>query len=95
MRRTVIEFSGANCVWCLNNTLAHLRSHESVLSARLQKGTACIEVDHDAGDLDELLAGLQADLRGWQRADNGERVIVDLQVHDSSECPFGRSAGSL
>lgn len=89
MRRTVIEFKGANCSWCLNNTLSHLRSHRSVLSAHVREGTGCIEVDHDAGDADELLGGVHADLRGWQSADNGERVMVDLHVHESSDCPFG------
>ena len=88
VRRTLIEFNGANCSWCLNRTLTHLRSHDSVLSARVREGTGCIEVDHDADDLDELLAGLHADLRGWQKADNGERVLVDLRVHEESQCSF-------
>lgn len=88
MRRTLIEFRGANCTWCVNNTVSHLRSHDSVLSTRVQAGQGCIEVDHDAGDLDELLAGVHADLRGWQQADNGERVMVDLRVHEAAKCPF-------
>ncbi len=86
MRRTLIEFSGANCSWCLNTTLVHLRSHQSVRSARVREGAGCVEVDHDAGDLDELLTGLNADLRGWQKADNGERVMVNLRVHEESQC---------
>ena len=88
MSRTLIEFNGANCSWCLNQTIAHLRSHGSVVSARVREGTGCIEVDHDAGDMDELLAGLHADLRGWHKADNGERVMVDLRVHEESQCSF-------
>lgn len=87
-RRTLIEFNGANCAWCLNNTLSHLRSHPSVLLARVREGTGCIEVDHDAGDLDELLAGLHVDLRGWQKADNGERMMVELKVHEAAQCRF-------
>ena len=88
MRRTLIEFDGANCSWCLNRALAHLRSHGSVLSARVREGTGCIEVDHDAGDLDDLLAGLHADLRGWQKADNGERMLVNLRTHEEARCSF-------
>jgi len=91
MRRTLIEFHGANCSWCLNNMLTHLRSHGSVQSAEFQKGTGCIEVDHDAGDFDELFEGVSMDLRGWRQADNGERVMIDLDVHPSAMCPFRSS----
>jgi len=92
MRHTLIEFHGANCSWCLRNTIDHLRSFDSVVSARERMGTGCIEVDHDAADIDELLAGVQADLRGWEQADNGERVMVDLQVHEAAQCPFKRAS---
>lgn len=89
MNHTLIEFHGANCAWCLNNMLTHLRSHDSVTSAEFNAGTGCIEVDHDTDDFGDLLAGVRADLRGWRQADNGERVMVDLDVHPSSACPFG------
>lgn len=88
MTPTVIEFHGANCPWCLNNMLDHLRSHESVVSVRLRSGTGCIEVEHDAADFANLLSGVQTDLRGWRQADNGERLMIDLDVHPSSACPF-------
>jgi hypothetical protein len=85
--RTVIEFRGANCSWCLNDMLAHLRSHNSVMSATTRSGSGCIEVRHDASDLDDLLTSLQADLRGWYQAENGERVMVHVPVHPSRRCP--------
>lgn len=88
MTHTLIEFHGANCTWCLNNMLTHLRSHDSVISAEFRAGSGCIEVDHNATDFDEILNGVQADLRGWRQADNGERVMVDLDVHSASQCPF-------
>ncbi|MGH9066113.1 MAG: hypothetical protein ACRD0J_01105 [Acidimicrobiales bacterium] len=72
--------------------LAHLRSHESVSRAELRAGRGCIEVDHDTGDFAELLEGVRADLRGWRQADNGERVMIDLDVHPSSMCPFHATA---
>lgn len=92
--RTLIEFHGANCSWCLNNMLTHLRSHESVVSVSYHAGTGCIEVDHDADDAADLLAGIQEDLRGWRQADNGERMMVDLDVHPAEACPFEPRAGS-
>lgn len=85
-RRTVIEFHGANCTWCLNHTLAHLRAHDSVTSARLHAASGCIEVNHTASDIDDLLAGTQLRLRGWRQADNGERVMIDLDVHRAGSC---------
>lgn len=88
MSHRLIEFHGANCAWCVNNMLTHLRSHELVTSAEFNAGTGCIEIDHGTVDFDELLAGVRADLRGWRQADNGERVMVDLEVHLSSACPF-------
>lgn len=94
MKRTLIEFRGANCSWCLNNMLSHLRSHDSVIAAEFQAGKGCIEVDHDAEDFEQLLAGVESDLRGWRLADNGERVMVDLDVHESTQCPFRSGATS-
>lgn len=94
MTHTVIEFRGANCSWCLNNMLNHLRSHGSVSSAHLQTGTGCIEVDHNAADFDELLRGIRTDLRGWRQAENGERVMIDVDVHPSAMCPFRPVDGS-
>lgn len=87
MKHMLIEFHGANCSWCLNNTLTHLRSHASVSSADLQPRTGCIELDYEADNFDELLKGVRADLHGWRQADNGERVMIDLNVHPSSMCP--------
>lgn len=88
MRQTLIEFRGANCTWCLNYAISHLRSRHAVRAVQVQAGMGCIEVDHDADDLDELLPDVRADLRGWQRADNAERVLVDLQVHEAGQCPL-------
>lgn len=88
-RSTVIEFHGANCNWCLNDMVSHLRSHPSVRVATLHAGAGCIEVSHDAPDVDGLLVALRADLRGWNQADNGERVMVQVPVHPSPKCPFG------
>lgn len=86
-KRTMFEFDGANCGWCLSRTLAHLRADERVRWAALQAGSSCIEVHHTASDAGDLLTGVGALLRGWRQADNGERVIVDLDVHPSSSCP--------
>lgn len=88
MARTVIEFNNANCSWCLNNMISHLHSQAAVKSVRYEAGTGCIEVDHDAEDIAELMSGVKADLRGWRQGDNGERVMIDLDVHPSESCPF-------
>lgn len=89
-RSTVVEFQGANCSWCLNDMLGHLRAHDSVMSATLRAGAGCVEVRHHAPDIEELITALRAELRGWRQADNGERVMVQVPVHPSPTCPFGK-----
>lgn len=86
--RTLIQFQGANCAWCLNELVSDLRSHDSVVTATLHAGAGCIEVRHGAPDVGSVLRDLQADLRGWRQADNGERVMVQVPVHPSRKCPF-------
>lgn len=88
---TVIEFHGANCAWCLNDMLSELRAHESVVTATFQAGAGCIEVRHEAPDVGDLLTALQADLRGWHQADNGERVMVHVPLHPARNCPFNHT----
>lgn len=92
LRQSVIEFHGANCAWCLNDMLSDLRSHDSVVAATFHAGTGCIEVRYGAPDVGDVLTALQADLRGWHQADNGERVMVEVPVHPSRNCPFSRGA---
>jgi hypothetical protein len=43
-------------------------------------------VEHDHDDPAALIAEIHDDLRGWEQADNGERVMVDLDVHEESQC---------
>ncbi len=44
-------------------------------------------VDHDSDDPALLVAEIHRNLRGWEMADNGEAVMVDLGVHEVSACP--------
>ena len=91
-QQRVIEFHGANCAWCLNEMLSELRSHGSVLTATLRAGAGCIEVRPCGPDACDVLTALHADLRGWHQADNGERVMVQVPLHPSRNCPFNRDA---
>ena len=87
--RTVLEFRGANCAWCLNDVLNGLRSQDAVVTATLHAETGCIEVIHEARDVGDVLSAIRADLRGWHQADNGERVMVRVPLHPSPNCRSG------
>ena len=58
----------------------------------LNASAGCLVVDHEHDDPGALIAGIQHDLRGWELAGNGERVMVDLAVHEESQC---RWAGTV
>ncbi len=88
MDRTTIEFRKSNCAWCINNTAAELRSMTPVREVRLRPDVGCIEVDHEFADPRQLLDGVRRGLHRWVLADNGERMIVDVDAHPSAECPF-------
>ena len=90
--RTVVELANSNCIWCLNAMAEEVRARPLVRHVQLSASAGCLVVDHEHDDPGALVAGIQHELRGWELADNGEAVMVDLAVHEESEC---RWAGSV
>ncbi len=90
---TVVQLGNSNCSWCVNAMIEHLRARPLVREVRSSMTTGCLEVDHDYADEAELVAGIHDDLRGWVKADNGEAVMVELDVHPEGQCPL-RPAGA-
>jgi hypothetical protein len=90
--RTIIQLGSSNCGWCLNAMADQLRARPLVGNVHLNASTGCLVVDHEHDDPAALIAGIQHDLRGWELAENGEAVMVDLDVHEESQC---RWAGTI
>ncbi len=69
-----------------------LRARPLVCHVHLNASEGCLIFDHEHDDPRALIARIQHDLHGWELADNGERVMVDLAVHeDHSADGQGRS----
>lgn len=90
--RTVIELVDTNCTWCRDAMIEHLAIRPLVRGVHVNSTNGCLQVDHDHDSPAALMAEIRGDLRGWELADNGERIMVELAVHEVDHCP--RSQGS-
>ncbi len=84
--RTVVQLSNSSCPWCLRAWSDRLLARTLVRQVHVNSTAGCLVVDHDHDDPARLVAEIHDDLRGWEPADNGEAVMVDLDVHEESEC---------
>lgn len=91
--RTVVGLANSNCAFCLNLMSGRLAARPLVRSVHLDAAAGCLVVDHDHDDPEALVAQIHDDLRGWEVAENGERLMVDLGVHEESACPSARTVG--
>jgi hypothetical protein len=74
---TEITVAGANCAWCLNETLDLLRSEPGVVSIDSNIAGQCLRVRHHDIAVERLLAII----RGHLHADDtssGEHVMVEI-----------------
>jgi hypothetical protein len=76
----------------------HLNARPLMRQVHVNATTGCLVVDHDHDSPVALIEEIHDDLRGWELAGNGERVMVDLDVHEETHCPLfpdvSREAGS-
>ncbi len=84
--RTVVGLANTNCSWCLNAMADRLAARPLVGRVHVDSAAGCLVVDHDHDDPTALVAEIHDDLRGFEAADNGEMVMVDLDVHEESQC---------
>lgn len=84
--RTVVQLANSNCTWCLRYVSDRLRARPLVRQVHLDSAAGCLVVEHDHDNPMALVAEIHDDLRGWELAANGEVVMVDLDVHEESEC---------
>jgi hypothetical protein len=85
---TIVELGNSNCPWCVNAMIERLRARPLVREVRSSMAAGCLEVEHGYKVEAELVARIHDDLRGWVNADNGEAVMVQLDVHPEGQCPF-------
>ncbi|MDQ2726911.1 MAG: hypothetical protein M3Y91_03375 [Actinomycetota bacterium] len=90
--RTVVQLENSNCVWCLRVMSDRLLARPLVQQVHVDSAAGCLVVDHDHDDPTALVADIHDDLRGWEAADNGEAVMVELAVHEESECRWASDA---
>lgn len=85
--RTLVELSNSNCPWCLNALVDQLRRNPSVDDVRSDAHSGCLVVDHHSIDPGALLGAIET-LRAWEVAGNGERVMVNVDAHPATRCPY-------
>lgn len=72
-----IDIAGADCPWCLNDSLEALRQLDGVLAVRASAYGHCIEVEHDGVAPDVVFDLLRATLHGIDPS-YPETVMVDV-----------------
>ena len=91
--QTVVDLGNGNCTWCRDAMTAELWAQPAVHGVSAPSGTRCLVVDHDHDSTASLIAAIGDDLRGWELADNGERVMVTLDARAGGvSCPHGVAA---
>lgn len=86
--RTIVQLGNSNCGWCLNAMVNRLRAQSLVRRVQLDQAAGCLVVDHDRDDPSAMISEILELVRGWELASNGERVMVELDVHEELQCPW-------
>ena len=92
---TEIAVTGANCPWCLDETLELLRREPGVVDAQADLTGQCLRVRHRSVDVDRLLTVI----RGHLHADDmssAEHLMVEIDPQVAQlHCSHGleRSGG--
>jgi hypothetical protein len=86
---TEIEVVGADCPWCLNDTLDRLRTIDGVTGVHASMTGRCIQVLHHQAHVPSLLAVVRTTLHGTSTFSNElEMVAIDPHVAPTS-CAHG------
>lgn len=75
--RTEVVIQGANCPFCLNETLELLRATPGVQSVEASSSAGCLVVVHDSTDEETLVDLMHAHLHGIAKAGN-EIVMTEV-----------------
>lgn len=92
---TEIAVDGANCPWCLEQTLEALRAEPGVLAAQASSTGHCLNVEHHQVEDEHLLEVIRANLHGYDRTP-AETLMVQIDPQVASlHCTHGAPAGPL
>ena len=80
---TEIIINGANCPFCLNDTLEKLRSQPGVVDARLSATDHCLRVEHEGSDSRPYVDVVRSTLHGIATYGN-ELVMVEVDPEVAS-----------
>jgi hypothetical protein len=86
---TEIVVTGANCPWCLEQTLEVLRDEPGVIGARASSTGHCLSIEHHDVEAEHLLEVVRANLHGYDRTP-AETLMVQIDPHVASlHCTHG------
>lgn len=74
-----ISIAGANCPWCLNDTVDALRAHDRVVAVASSLAGQCLRVDHAGADEGALLATVRRHLHA-DATSSAEHVMVGVDA---------------
>lgn len=80
---TQVVLGGANCPWCLNETLERLRHEPGVCSVEASAAGQCVRIEHAGLSDERLLDVIRGHLRGsvtWST----EQVMVEVEPRVAS-----------
>jgi len=86
---TEIRVVGANCPWCLNETLERLRDQPGVVDAHASMSDQCLRIEHDGLAVDELVMLVRRHLHGAELS-SLEPVMVEVDAQEAAlHCHHG------
>lgn len=83
-----IDISGADCSWCLNETLDKVRALQGVTAVESSMAAGCVRVEHGLSDIEPILAVLRHGLRGSDLSTN-ESQLVAVEPSTGARCSHG------
>lgn len=91
---TELRIDGANCSYCLNDTLAALRAAPGVRDVHTSAVSGCLGIEHDDLDPAGLVAIVREHLHGMTMS--GAEIVmvsVDPLIADLGCCHHDRQGG--
>ena len=76
---TEIRIVGANCPWCLNDTIERLRDHPGVVDAHASMSEQCLRIEHHDVPVEELVTLLHRYLHGTELS-SVEPVMIEVDA---------------
>lgn len=86
MTTETIDITGADCSWCLNDTLDAVRQLDGVTSVRSSMAGGCVQVDHELVDVAPVIEVLRSGLRGSDVSTNQAQIVAVEPAVTTGSC---------